>query len=121
MSKIPAHPSLWRYLGTPPGALSRDVFLRDFVSMGAGCGVAAAFRAPIAGTLFVVEEAASHFKREQLVKCFFAGIVALEVMVVITKGAGLLEYQVVTGVTCNIWSTHMGWSMVWFISIGVAC
>lgn len=117
IAKIPAHPKVWRCLGTPPGALNKDVFLRDYVSLGAGCGVAAAFRAPIAGTLFVVEEAASHFKREQLVKIFFAGLVAMEVIVLLTNGRGILEYQVPTGPECGHWS----WSFVFFIVLGLTC
>jgi len=117
MSKIPSHPKMWRYLGTPPGALNKDVFLRDYVAIGAGCGVAAAFRAPIAGTLFVVEEAASHFKRAHLVKIFMAGLAATEVIVLLTDGRGILPYQVTTGPECGNW----GPSFFFFVILGVVC
>jgi len=53
---------------------------RDFLATGGGCGIAAAFRAPLSGVLFVVEEASSHFKVRHLeytflacVMCYFVG------------------------------------------------
>jgi len=48
----------------------------DFVSTGAGCGVAAAFKAPLAGILFVVEEASSYFSLPHLHKTFAATVAA---------------------------------------------
>ena len=44
---------------------------RDFLATGAACGICTAFRAPIAGTLFVVEEAASFFTTNHLEYTFF--------------------------------------------------
>ena len=40
--------------------LKNDLDQRDAVALGAGAGITAAFMAPIAGTIFVVEEASSH-------------------------------------------------------------
>ena len=54
-----------------------DLDERDLVAIGAGAGVAAAFLAPISGTLFVVEEASSHFSLALLWRAFYTGIVAL--------------------------------------------
>lgn len=99
-SKIPAHPTTWRYLGTPPSALNVDVFLRDYTAIGAGCGVAAAFRAPIAGTLFVIEEAASHFNRSQLCVIFMSSLIATGIAYLISSE--MLEYPVVTGEGCAL-------------------
>ena len=55
---------------------------RDFLATGGACGIAAAFRAPLSGVLFVVEEASSHFKVRHLeytflacVVCYFIGYV----------------------------------------------
>lgn len=118
LAKILSHPLVWRYLGTPPGTLNEDVYLRDYVSTGAGCGIAAAFKAPIAGTLFVIEEAASHFQRDHLATVFFAGIVSLEVILLLTNGKGILEYEVPTGSGCDQWSP---WNFVFFALIGLVC
>jgi H+/Cl- antiporter ClcA len=49
---------------------------RDFLATGAACGICVAFRAPMAGCLFVVEEAASFFTTEHLEYTFFATIIS---------------------------------------------
>ena len=54
-----------------------DVDQRDFVAIGAGAGVAAAFMAPVSGIIFVVEEASTHFSLALLWRAFFAAIVAI--------------------------------------------
>lgn len=118
LARIPSHPRVWSYLGKPPGTLNEDVYLRDYVATGAGCGIAAAFKAPIAGTLFVVEEAASYVQRDHLAKIFFAGIVSLEVILLLTNGKGILEYKVPTGSACDQWSP---WNFVFFALIGMVC
>jgi chloride channel 7 len=48
----------------------------DFTSTGSGAGVAAAFKAPLAGTLFVIEEASSFFSIPHLWKTFIASVTA---------------------------------------------
>ncbi|KAL1515832.1 hypothetical protein AB1Y20_002448 [Prymnesium parvum] len=58
------------------GNLDRDEDKGIFVAIGAGAGVAAAFNAPLSGTLFVVEEAASHFSLTLLWRAFSAAMVA---------------------------------------------
>ena len=57
--------------------MRNDLDHRDFVAIGAGAGVAAAFIAPISGTLFVVEEASSHFSLSLLWRAFSAAMVAI--------------------------------------------
>lgn len=58
------------------GNLESDEDKGIFVAIGAGAGVAAAFNAPLSGTLFVVEEAASHFSLTLLWRAFSASMVA---------------------------------------------
>ena len=50
--------------------------LRDFLATGAGCGITTAFRAPLAGTMFVVEEAGSFFTTQHLEYTFFSCLIS---------------------------------------------
>ena len=49
-----------------------DHEIRDFLATGAACGICTAFRAPLAGCLFVVEEASSFFTTQHLEFTFVA-------------------------------------------------
>eukprot|EP00928_Gymnodinium_smaydae_P031485 TRINITY_DN23092_c0_g1_i2.p1 TRINITY_DN23092_c0_g1~~TRINITY_DN23092_c0_g1_i2.p1 ORF type:complete len:948 (+),score=176.69 TRINITY_DN23092_c0_g1_i2:58-2844(+) len=117
-SRLPQNPSVWRWFGHPPQGVSDDVYLRDYMSVGAACGIAAAFRAPVAGTLFIVEEAASNFKKEHIAKIFFGGLAALEVIILNSDAGSILEYSVTTGQGC---SSYPGWSVICFLVIGGLC
>ena len=80
---------------------------RDFLATGAACGICTAFRAPIAGTLFVVEEAASFFTTNHLEYTFFACLAAYWCQWTIgvnTVGtdATLSKFKQTTGYFCNL-------------------
>ena len=53
-----------------------DTDERDYAAIGAGCGVAAAFKAPISATVLIIEELSSFFVKQHathvLVSCVFA-------------------------------------------------
>lgn len=103
---------------TPPATVGDDVYTRDYTSIGAACGIAAAFRAPIAGTLFIVEEASSHFKKEQMSNIFYGGLAALEVMLLAGGAGSVLEYKVQVGPGC---SDIPYWTLIFCIIVGLLC
>mmetsp|Transcript_142571 Transcript_142571/g.371394 ORF Transcript_142571/g.371394 Transcript_142571/m.371394 type:complete len:927 (-) Transcript_142571:51-2831(-) len=117
-SELPQSRIVWSVLGPPPKSVPDDVFKRDYTSIGAACGIAAAFRAPIAGTLFIVEEAASHFKKEELSYIFFGGLAALEVILVSGGAGAVLEYKVQIGTNC---SETPWWSFFFLVILGSIC
>eukprot|EP00759_Apiculatamorpha_spiralis_P058585 PhF_6_TR9235/c0_g1_i2/m.14588/K05016/CLCN7; chloride channel 7 len=55
---------------------------RDFSTLGAACGVSAAFGAPIGGLLFVMEEMASHWDHRSIWRMFFSTMVSFIVKAV---------------------------------------
>ena len=55
--------------------LQMDIEERNLMLVGAGTGIAVAFRAPIAGVMFVLEEAISFFSGHIIFPIYFAGVV----------------------------------------------
>ena len=79
---------------------------RDFLATGAACGICTAFRAPLAGTLFVVEEAGSFFTTQHLEFTFFACLVSYWVQWVLGYSSGEYgatgpKFNQQTGFFCN--------------------
>jgi H+/Cl- antiporter ClcA len=91
----------------------------DFVSTGSGAGVAAAFKAPIAGTLFVVEEASSFFSITHLWKTFVACTTAYffsNAWNLLNRHLDLdneqYEFEVTTGDGCGYKIYQLGYFMI---------
>jgi H+/Cl- antiporter ClcA len=81
--------------------------LRDFLATGAGCGITTAFRAPLAGTMFVVEEAGSFFTTQHLEYTFFSCLMAYWFQWVLGytfdgEAATQPKFQQDTGYFCNV-------------------
>jgi chloride channel 7 len=66
----------WRWLAS----LRNDRARRDFVTIGASVGVTAAFRAPVGGLLFSLEELATHWRPQLTWRCFAANAVCVVTM-----------------------------------------
>ena len=63
-----------------------DKQVYDFATVGSGMGIAAAFNAPLAGTLFALEEAASYWHTQLISRTFFGCLVAAIVGTYTTAG-----------------------------------
>ena len=77
---------------------------RDFLATGAAVGICVAFRAPIAGCLFVVEEASSFFTTEHLEYTFFATVIAYMVALSLAQPEdGFTKFKQATGYFCTLY------------------
>jgi hypothetical protein len=75
---------------------------RDFLATGAAVGICVAFRAPLAGCLFVVEEASSFFTTEHLEYTFFATVVAYMVALALARPEdNFTKFKQATGYFCT--------------------
>lgn len=79
---------------------------RDFLATGAACGICVAFKAPLAGVMFVVEEASSFFTGRHLEYTFFSCILAFWfAKTIYTSGSDEVQqftkFKVATGFFCD--------------------
>jgi hypothetical protein len=75
---------------------------RDFLATGAAVGICVAFRAPLAGCLFVVEEASSFFTTEHLEYTFFATVIAYMVALSLARPeSNFTKFKQATGYFCT--------------------
>ena len=90
---------------------------RDFLATGAACGICVAFRAPLGGCLFVVEEAASFFTTEHLEYTFFATIISYMVAWALANpDDGFTKFKQPTGYWCT---NYDGFDMALFVFIAI--
>lgn len=103
------------------GRFRNDRDKRDFITSGAGAGVAAAFGAPLGGTLFSLEEVASFWSTKLTWRTFFTCMVSVFVMktlLLIQQG----KYLDSGFVIFNIRSSGQGYhflELIPFLIIGV--
>jgi len=103
---------------------SRARYTVDVASLGAACGVAAAFRAPLAGVAFVLEEAITHFTPAIVARTMFVTTVAYIISIVVSLGSkdvGLgykaFSLWVSNSQTCNLKSSF--WNILACFLMGV--
>jgi chloride channel 7 len=92
---------------------------RDFLATGAACGICTAFRAPIAGVMFVVEEAASFFTTQHLEYTFLASLMAYWVTWSLTAyntGESTVKFKQTSGSFCTY---HDMLDYCFFVLVGV--
>jgi len=66
-------------------SLRNDADSRDFVTYGAAAGIAAAFRAPIGGVLFILEEGASFWSTKMTWRAFFCSCITLLTVIIMDR------------------------------------
>ena len=98
------------------GFTARNSEERDFLATGAACGICTAFRAPLAGVMFVVEEASSFFTTTHLEFTFLACLVSYWVTWAMTTGTSTVKFKQTTGDFC---SYHDFFDYVFFIFLGI--
>eukprot|EP00658_Telonema_sp_P-2_P040421 TRINITY_DN28906_c0_g1_i3.p1 TRINITY_DN28906_c0_g1~~TRINITY_DN28906_c0_g1_i3.p1 ORF type:complete len:386 (-),score=104.72 TRINITY_DN28906_c0_g1_i3:137-1237(-) len=92
------------------GHMTTTEDLRDFTSSGAGCGVSAAFMAPLAGVIFTVEEASSYFSLMHLHKTFISTTTSYFVVWTLNTYVSqttMIEFSVATGDACSYKYYHL--------------
>merc|ERR1740139_189505 len=65
-----------------------DVDERDYAAIGAACGVSAAFKAPLAATLLVIEEISSFFAKTHATHVLVSCICAYHMVVMLNSAMG---------------------------------
>ena len=98
---------------------SRKSEERDFLATGAACGICTAFRAPLAGVMFVVEEASSFFTTAHLEFTFLSCLVAYWVtwaFLASAEGESTVKFKQTTGDFCTY---HDFFDYAFFIAIGL--
>ncbi|KAN0031526.1 hypothetical protein ACTFIV_005390 [Dictyostelium citrinum] len=92
---------------------------RDFVTSGAGAGVAAAFSAPLGGTLFSLEEVSSFWSIALTWRAFFCCMVATYTMNVLQSNSGSLTGLIIFNTGIGEKESYKWFEIIPFLLIGV--
>lgn len=92
---------------------------RDFVTSGAGAGVAAAFSAPLGGTLFSLEEVSSFWSIALTWRAFFCCMVATYTMNVLQSNSGSLTGLIIFNTGIGDKESYNWFEIIPFLLIGV--
>ena len=92
--------------------------VRDFLATGAACGICTAFRAPLAGCMFVIEEASSFLTVRHLEYTFFACLFSwLTAYWLLQPTESFIKLEQMTGHWCSL-ATTMDVIPFLFIAVG---
>lgn len=104
--------------------LRNDRSKRDFVTFGAAAGVAAAFRAPIGGIMFTLEEGASFWSTSITFRAFFCALVTLiTVNLILIKSGGSAATKISSAFQFGSFDSFPGYylyELIIFLLIGAA-
>ncbi|EDQ92175.1 uncharacterized protein MONBRDRAFT_31290 [Monosiga brevicollis MX1] len=117
----------WLFSGLPSFSRNVQLFfddmdMRKLVVAGSAAGIAVAFRSPIGGVFFVIEEAISFFDAQLVFRTYFTCIIAYYIMAVLTDGHRLeadtfTPYEI--EVECS--APYLAEDIFLFIITGVVC
>lgn len=95
---------------------------RDFITSGAGAGVAAAFGAPLGGTLFSLEEVSSFWSTLLTWRTFFTCMIAVflaKLLSQIQRGSKYIDGLMIFNVGPEGDQTYQLWELLPFLVLGV--
>lgn len=100
-----------------------DLNRRNFITMAAGTGFAAAFGSPIGGVLFSLEEMATHFPLKLLWRCLLSNTLACFTLLFITSGglfSTVSQYGALSFGSFDNMQLY-AWELPFFVLLGVLC
>ncbi len=116
MQRVTRNTSLMKFVKQLDG----DAEIRSFVVIGAAAGIAVAFRAPMGGVLFVLEEAISFFDAKLIFRTYFVCAVSYYILLLIYEGHYLradnfAEYN--SKIVCEV--GYYAEDLIMFVILGI--